>query len=352
MEKGPEFDEWIRGNPGATYSAFRERFPLSSISSGYFRHRKNRLLTGRKRDRKEEVGPQVEACAGAAPSAPFLTDKKEGRVEWRKYLHWIRDGQELEREGSWGQDFARIEFPDIREPILVLPFSDAHMGAWSADVELFERITDEVLSLPNVYLMLLGDLAEMAIRLRGVGEVTNQVIKPSTQLAVIESWLNDIEDRVLLATWDNHAVEREERGSGISGFQRLLSRRVIYHDGIGHVDILIGKEVYKIAVTHRFQGRSYMNPTHGPSRYMRMQGIDREIAVQGDLHTPGKQSYYDGSRRRLAITCGSLHLQSQYARRYFSLFSIPAFPCFELHPEEHLFPDFWSLQEWRKVRGK
>ena len=296
-------------------------------------------------------GPEPQAPTQAGDGGES-SNKKVGEVNWREWATLGIKQQELNEKAGWSQDFAHVEIPDQKEPLLIVPFSDTHIGAWGADLRAFINITDELLTLgPNrVRLLLLGDMAEMAIRLRGVAEVTNQMWPPERQADVFESWLSDVEPLIIAATWDNHAVEREERASGISLFKRMLNRLVVYHDGIGHLDLTVGSETYKIALSHRFAGMSIYNKTHGPQRYMKFEGQDREIAVHGDIHTPAKSSYYDGATKRLAITAGTLHIGSLFGRRHFSLYSIPAFPCFEVFPDRHLFVDYFSLYDWKHAR--
>lgn len=95
-----------------------------------------------------------------------------------------------------------------------------------------------------------------------------------------------------------------------------------------------------------------LNPTHSQMRHMRFESIDREIAISGDTHKVGMSYYYDGDRPRLAINNGTLHTNSGYAKRYFSLFAIPEFPCIEFFPDEHLFIPYKSLGAWKKSKHK
>lgn len=337
---------YIRDNPDQfRYKIFKQAHPASDVSNNQWARLRYEVLQRPDKDRRYADRPEQVAVP------EFTADKKQGGISWRKWVQWMKDGQELQSEASWSQDTAQVTVEDTDGPILILPFSDTHMGSWASDVDLFETITDEILQTPNVYVLLLGDLVEMAIKLRGVGEVTNQIMRPDQQLEFIEDWLDEIGPRVLAATWDNHAIMREENGTGWSQMKALLKRRFVYHDGIGHLDVTVGSQTYKLALTHKFRGSSYMNRTHGPARYMRFEGSDREIAIQGDIHTPGISQYYDGPIKRLAITCGTLHTRSLYGRRHFSLFTMPAFPCVELYPKEHRMIGYWSLADWKAARG-
>lgn len=335
---------WVIENPTASYATYKEQHPLTAIKPSQFDSSKHDIL-------KRKVKP-IHSGHGLGKPADFISDKRVGKSSWREMADWMEAGQKWAGDASWSQDAARIEFPDATEPILILPFSDTHMGSWAADVRLFRAFTDEILATPNLYVLLLGDLIEMAIKLRGVGEVTNQILRPDQQMDFMADWLDEIGHKVVGATWENHAIMREESQSGVSMMKSILNRRFVYHDGIGHMDIKVGKQIYKMALTHKFRGNSYLNRTHGPARYMRFEGTDREIAIQGDIHTPGVSEYYDGALKRIAVTCGTLHLKSLYARRHFSLFTQPSFPCFELYPgDDHLIIPYWNLRTWQIAKG-
>lgn len=288
------------------------------------------------------------AAEQTAPVEPL--DKPVPRFDWREATAHVKQLQRIRREYSASQSTALIRI-EADAPICVVALSDTHVGSWSTDYERLIAITDEIMGTPNLYVALLGDLANMAIKLRGVAEVKDDLLPPDMQLAFIDAWLNEIADRVLFCTWDNHAVEREEQGTGLSAFARLQSRRFVYHGGIGHPDVRVGEQTYRFAVSHRFLGRNYLNPTHAAMRYLRHEGHDREIAMQGDYHVPGIAKFTHGPTTKVAIHTGSLQTESGYAKRWFSLTTHPVFPCVVLHPHQHMMIPFWSIAEWKAIAG-
>lgn len=282
------------------------------------------------------------AAAAPAPEQSFVPQS----FNWRRANRAIGTMQDLRRSVSVSTERATIPLGDGKRPILLATLSDVHFGAWSSDHDLFERITDEILSIHDLYVALVGDLAHMAIKLRGVLEVTDNILPPELQLRYLESWLDEIQHKVAFATWDNHAVMREEAASGISAIKLALGDRFVYCNGIGHLDLTVGQETYKVAASHFFRGRSMLNPVHAQMRYMRMEGLDREICLAGDSHVPGMMKYTDGPMERIAINTGSTQTNSGYAKRLFSLKTHPIFPCVELWHDRHLAIPYWSIQEW------
>ena len=330
-------DAYLREHgAGATADATGRSY--ASCQSRY-----NRL--GMHLQRVEEVQPIPHTIT---PKVQYL-DKKVGTFNWREANHHIEGMQYLKNKHSSSQTFATIKI-DTDEDICVLLLSDAHIGDWATRHDLLESITDEILATPNLYVGILGDMAQMAIKLRSVSEVTSNMLPPDMQLAYLESWLNEIADRVLFCTWDNHAIDREESASGISAFARLQSKRFVYHSGIGHPDVQVGNEVYKFAVSHRFMGRSIENPCHAPMRYLRREGHDREIACMGDYHVPGIVKFTHGHSTKVAINAGTFQVDSGYAKRWFSIFTHPVMPCVVLSPSRHEITPLWSVGEWKAIQ--
>jgi len=281
----------------------------------------------------------------------IVSDKKQADYKWREWLEHAERTQELYRRASQTQKQARIEVKTKR-PIVVVPFSDQHIGGRGVTYREFRRITDDILGTESLYVALLGDLLEWAVKLRSVAEVCAQIFGPDKQLQFAEDWFKEIKHKVLWVTWDNHEGERSEKQVGLSLLKHVFAPSCVFFDGIGHADVVCGKETYKIAASHKFRGYSYLNACHAGMRYMRFQGVDREIAMMGDIHQPAFQLYWDGPTKRLSMVAGTLNINSVYANRYFSIFTIPQFPCVELHHARHEFTPFESLGSWKAHSGK
>lgn len=292
-------------------------------------------------------------AAGSTNTEPgvIFHDKPVPTFNWRDAIHTAQEMQQVAKSASQGQDFATIELDAEEEDPFLLFLSDTHIGDWATDYDAFERITDEILETPGLYVGLLGDLANMAIKLRGVAEVAGgSLFTPELQLRILEQWLDTIAHKVAFATWDNHAVEREEAGTGISAFASLQKRHVAYFGGIGHPNIIVGEESYGLAVSHRFRGSSLDNPCHAPMRYLRREAPDRELAAMGDYHVPGIVKFSYGGRDRVAVNTGSTQTGSVYARRHYSLFTQPTMPGVVLGTTDHAITPYYSVGEWKRAR--
>jgi hypothetical protein len=284
--------------------------------------------------------------------AGIKSNKKRGSMDWREWSAELERLQQLKRRGSHSQDTAFIELGDGSRPVAIAGFSDQHMGSWGCNYKELVSLTDELLNTRDLYIGLLGDYGQYSIKLRSVLEVMDNALPPEQQTQFVESWFGEIWHKVAFATWDNHAVERQEKLAGESGVKKLLSKKVVYFNGIGHLEIKVGSQIYRGAVSHAFRGRSMLNPVHACMRYMRFEGVDREFAMMGDSHVPGMAKYTDGAVTRVATNNGSLQNNSGYAKRYFSLTTHPVFPIIVFHPDRHEMTPFWSIKEWLAVRGR
>lgn len=281
-----------------------------------------------------------------SPAPALQEDKKVGEFDWREWSQWATAGQKLKRKASWSQETANFKLGDGKKPIILATFSDQQIGDWGTDYQLFTKNTEEIRDTPNLYMAMLGDESQHAIKLRSVLEVVSgSLIPPEQQEMFIEAWLKEIRDKIAFGCWSNHSVERAEKQAGSSVIKNLISRHAVYFNGIGHADITVGEQTYKVAASHVFRGRSQFTANHGPRRYARHEGQDREIILQADLHTPELSVYYEGGKQRVAITAGSIQTNSGYAKRYFSLTTHPAYPCVVLDNKEHKMTPFWTIAE-------
>lgn len=284
----------------------------------------------------------------------IISDKKLPEGGWRELADYARHGQQIKEKFRVSQSKAEVVL-GVDHPIVIVPLGDLHLGAIGTNYDQFIQMTEEILSTPELYVYLIGDELELAIKTRNVKEMlAGQVLTPELQVEFFEKWLEEISHKIIAATWGNHVQEREEKVVGYSIISRIIGKKhnIIYHNGIGHLDLTVGSQTYKFALSHKFQGRSYLNDTHSQQRYMRFQGQDRDICIAGDIHKPAFQQYFDGERQRLAVTSGTLNVDSGYAKRYYSLFTQPVFPVVELHPDEKHFVPFMSLRHWEATKKK
>lgn len=278
---------------------------------------------------------------------PVDSDKKQSTVTWRDLVDHVRSGQELRENARQSQEFGFLSF-DTEKPISAICLSDLHIGSFGTDHTALINLTEEIIEL-GLHIIFLGDVLQLSINPKhGITALMDNALPPDLQFQLLDLWLDELGPRILFSTWSNHEVEREEKAVGSSRYADIFRRRCHYFNGIGHMDLTVGDQTYKIAASHRFRGNSYINPLHGQMRYGRYEGQDRELILSGDTHNPGIAHYFDGPNHRIAINTGSLQVASGYAQRYFSLYTQPFFPVITFHPDDHIIETHSSIRHWRK----
>lgn len=279
-------------------------------------------------------------------------DKRTPPATYDEYIANARINKAFLGRTGWSQKRVGIDLRSATEPKLILGLSDTHFGAHGCDMDTLDRFTQFVVKMNGrVLVALVGDLVNLAIKMRGVAEVKGDLWDPERQHAFVGLWLEKIAPFVLCAGWGNHDVEREEAGSGASLHRYIMGRAVPWFDGIGRCDLHLGAETYTMAISHRFKGSGVANVTRGQKQYMKEHEQDVELAIAGDLHQPAVEQVHFGKHHRVAINLGSLLLESGFAQRYFAPRTEPIFPCVEVYPDRHLMNAYWSVNHWLQAKG-
>jgi hypothetical protein len=343
----PDRESWFLNHPDATFLEYRNDYPDDDYSFDAWRHKRASILphTRSKALREPLDGMGLYRRPNTPLDMPAIFhNKNEIDFHWSDVIDPLEDMQAIAKNSSGSQDRAIIRV-ETKRTLPVLFISDWHVGSWGVSYRTLAAVT-KIIQQRKLYVAAIGDMLQMAIRLRGVLEVSDNALVPRLQDRFWESWMEDMAGYILWGTWDNHTVMRQEDATGFSAYAETFRNKTIYHSGIGHVDLIIGGETYKIATSHRFRGNSYLNPTHGQMRYGRMEGQDREVIVAGDSHVPASQFYADGETPKAAINCGTLQTDSGYSKRFYSLSTHDWMPVVEFWPDRHLFLPYPSLTHW------
>lgn len=276
----------------------------------------------------------------------IFSDKVQPDLTYEEIIAHVKNLQKITNKSKKSQDFAKWNIKSD-DDIYVIFLGDTHIGSMGSDIEAFERITNEILTIPNLFVVLLGDLTEMAINMRSVLEVTSQTLSPKMQHLFLDMWLDKIKHKVICATWDNHNVMREEKVLGFSPTADALSKRVIYHNGIGEIDINVNDINYRLGLSHMFRGNSIYNPNHAQGRYVRNENCNLDIIAQGDKHVPSFQNLYISGAERILIQCGTLNKKSGYAKRFYSLRTMDDMPVVRLNHKEKEITPYMTLKKAR-----
>lgn len=320
------------------YPAHQRRYPWRSAEA--FSVKRKRL--GITLAREEALAGSVVERPKPAPPPPPAT--------WRDFIEPMAQMRDLRARVSTGAHDKSFDFGTKDAPLAFI--SDYHMGSWGTDPRLIKYATDRLLQLHEkvgLRIAVLGDMVQMAIRLRSVIEVADNLIPPGMQMEMLRLWLAEVKHMIAWATWDNHAVARQEDATGHSAYADAFKEVTVYYNGIAHGTIHVGDQEYLIATSHHFRGRSRSNPLAAQMNYIRYEASDRDIVVAGDSHIPAITSYIDGGRERVVGNCGTLQLESGYAHRYFSLHTFDAMPVVLFSARKRAMTPFMSVERFEDI---
>jgi predicted phosphodiesterase len=129
------------------------------------------------------------------------------------------------------------------ESIEVYPLADTHLGDPKTDEELFNGFTRFILSEPNRFLILDGDLINNAIK-TSVSNVYNEKYSPKNQKYMMIDLLKPLRDRILCIVPGNH----EERNSKdvdndiTYDIAYAIGREDRYGDNAAYINIQFGND--------------------------------------------------------------------------------------------------------------
>jgi len=174
----------------------------------------------------------------------------------------------------------------------VYSLNDLHIGDSKTDLNLFQQFKKYILSGPNRYIILNGDLMNNAIK-TSVSNVYNEVIPPSEQKRWLIRELRDLKHRILGITSGNHeARNKKDVDNDItSDIACALDLEHLYDENGVVIKVSLGERrtkdrqiTYTFYVTHGSGGGKYVGSSlNNIENYgLCFEGID--VFVMGHVH--------------------------------------------------------------------
>ena len=262
-------------------------------------------------------------------------DKKLGVFDWREWAELLVKRQGLHEKASFSQDSATVKIDTKYRYIVYKPLADLHIGDIGTNYADLIDFTDSIKSLPYVYISLSGDETDNFVSFKNQLAVLQQIMSPDEQDRFLESWLAELDSRILFSGWGNHSCDFEEKVSGKNAAKRILSKNLIYFNGIGVCNLIINGQKYKIAATHKTRFNSAFNKTHGLKQLARRDIPDADIYISAHTHDPDFEWSPERGLEQYFIVLGSLKRNDGYAKRYFSYFSCRKDPAIVFDTMQH-----------------
>ncbi len=333
QRKFNEFEKDVKANPDIQDN------PLHSLGLRYgVSHETIRRWRERLKERSHIPNDHLNG------DTVITDDKKIGSFNYEEAIEQMIKLQEIKRNASSSQQLANINISTKHKKIIGINLADMHLGSFGADYNLFQQYTDLILTHPQVYVFLVGDLTDNFIAFKNQAAIFSQAVSPAMQKMILQGWVEKIQHKILVSTWCNHS-EMEEKASGLNAIADVLKAKSLYLDGIGKVNLCINNIVYEIVLTHKTRNFSMFNKTHGLKQLARNDLPLCDLYIAGDRHDPSMETTFLQGKRMTMIQLGSFKTEDAYSRRYFSYSTSPVMPCVVFDTTEHSLTGFWTIDE-------
>lgn len=178
---------------------------------------------------------------------------------------------------------------NVKKPIGVIFTSCAHLGSRYVAHPEFATFLEQVLGIPRLYWVSLGDDTEGFTGFFDVGSAHEQALAdPKLQRKLLAHVLDKLAERkrLLCGFASQHGSEWVRRRTGedpIKGLYR--GRKVPYFEGQAYIRLLVGKQSYLLFGAHQLPGHSMYNKNHAHRRASLFRAPNADVVFQGDKHT-------------------------------------------------------------------
>lgn len=222
------------------------------------------------------------------------------------------------------------------DPIMVIFLSDWHIGSIHTDLLKIKKVVNYIKDTPNVYAVFSGDVLDAA----GAGSkhssiLHEQIIQPAVARQIAKGFFKILGDKLLAYTagcHDNWSVDQVDYDQVAE-----MSNSPYLGNG-GTVNVMIGEQLYRIAVRHKFGGGTGSSIFVANKNYLLKSDANADIVAIGHHHVSGVASEVYQGKERVFVRTGSAKGLDNYADRLG--LGTPtqtelnnAFPCVILWPD-------------------
>jgi predicted phosphodiesterase len=139
------------------------------------------------------------------------------------------------------------------DDIIIYPISDVHLGAKEHLAKEWTSFCNQIMQIPNAYIVLGGDLINNSTR-NSVANVFEETMRPREQKRVMAEMLMPIKDRILCAVTGNHERRSAKDADDDPTYDILCKLDIedVYRENIAFLKLQFGD----------IQGQGSKNPTY------------------------------------------------------------------------------------------
>jgi len=333
-------DNYLTKTDRAIATILQEKYPDEAINPKSVEyHRQNMGL-------KKQGGFPAKAKNNDEKVIPIFLDKKRADIiNWRNWFENLKEKQELHRRASSSQDEATIKIETDKKVVICFS-ADWHTGSVAVNYRELQLNLEKILGTDRVFMITVGDLLDNFRKFYSLQPILAQIISPREQGEVLQSILNEFikKKKWLCACWGNHDIERDEKMYGESPIKNLLANKLIYFNGKGTLNLIVGKQKYVIRMSHEFKGYSIYNPNHSMNRELKWNTPFADVIVGAHKHQPAVQNFYEYNQPKCLIQVGTFQTDDGFAKRWYGK-GIIGVPAVVFHPDKHHCFVYPSLEE-------
>lgn len=141
------------------------------------------------------------------------------------------------------RDFDMIVHKFTRD-ITIIPIADVHLGARECMEQKFMQFVNSVAATPDVYVVLLGDLLNNAIK-SSVSNIYEETYRPSEAKKVMAKILAPIKDRILCSVTGNHERRSSKEVDDDANYDIMakLDLEHLHRENIAFLKLQFGEQV-------------------------------------------------------------------------------------------------------------
>jgi hypothetical protein len=220
---------------------------------------------------------------------------KNTEMDLDKWFDTITTYQKLEKKQHPKTRFVKLGDKSRTKPIALIFTADWHLGSKSCDYKQWVKDMKFILGLPpeDFRLVLVGDLVDNVFPRFKSAEAVFGYMSPKLQKEMLEVLLKKMRPYIDVACWGNHDVTWDEKLIGYSDVADMLGRTCSYFHGVGLFDYVVGKQSYRVLMTHKTKGHSWFHALHGNIREWLQTKADVVIGAHG--HEAAYMVDYRGS---------------------------------------------------------
>lgn len=250
-----------------------------------------------------------------------FTDKKVPLIDEERMLHHLADAQEIYEQQEVGQREATVELspahPDL--PIYLWLNTDDHLGSIHTDYKAFLRDYTRCRELPNFYVINNGDEVDnfMVTAGKAATGVYENPLNPQEQGMLFKKLFKQLDDqgKIIAFSFGNHNQWLRSAGYKFENTWLRDFKCPVLNCG-GEVKIKVGKQEYKIGISHMHWGSSKLNITNSGKRMLEHEMPDADIVFLGHTHQKSIEHLNRGGKDRLIVVGGTYKVNDEFGAEH------------------------------------